>query len=69
MKKFLKIQTLYIIARAVQDLSKLIRLKIEQFKKHKVVYIPQSNLYLKHKMVNCSLFMKSRQVKNNLEVI
>ena len=38
-------------ARAVHDLSELIRLKTEQLKKYGAVLIPQSNLYLRYQVV------------------
>ena len=38
-------------ARAVHDLSELMRLKTEKLKKYRAVFIPQFNLYLRHQMV------------------
>ena len=38
-------------AKAVHDLSELMRLKTEQLKKYGVVLIPQSNLYLRPQMI------------------
>ena len=42
-------------ARAVHDLSELMQLKTEQLKKYRAVLIPQSNLYLRHQMVQSFL--------------
>ena len=52
-------------ARAVQDLSELMRLKTEQLKKYGAVLIPQSNLYLKYQMVQSFLWMQLKQETDN----
>ena len=52
-------------ARAVHDLSELMRLKTEQLKKYGAVLIPQSNLYLRHQMVQSFLWMQLRQETDN----
>lgn len=44
-------------AKTVPDLSELMRFKTEQFKRYGAVFIPQSNLYLRHQMVRSILWM------------
>ena len=56
-------------ARAVHDLSELMRLKTEQLKQYGAVFIPQSNLYLRHKMVQSFLWMQLRQETDNPGII
>ena len=41
--------------KAVHDLSELMRLKTEQLKKYGAILIPQSNLYLRHQMIQSFL--------------
>ena len=42
-------------AKEFHDLFELIWLKTEQLKKYEAVLIPQSNLYLRHKMIKSFL--------------
>ena len=55
-------------ARAVHDLSELMRLKTEHLKKYGKVLIPQFNLYLRHQMVQSFLWMQLRQGMDNAGV-
>ena len=52
-------------AKAVHDLSELMRLKTEQLKRYGAVLIPQSNLYLRHQMVQSFLWMQLRKKTDN----